>query len=764
MMNLCTPAHEDHSTTEESSEPIEFLKSLQPAGPWVLTTIVPDGRGRTTTRTFSRNDERAARNFIALRNVTENVYYTVNSTKTAVNKKPSKEDMDRAEYLYVDADPNKGESSQQFKARFLSSVAQFAYQPTFVIDSGNGVQLLWRLDTPIKLASEAEIADIEARNYALAKQFGADPVTRNVDRILRPPGTTNHPNAKKRKDGRTAVRSTLIKFNDVSTPLDAFPPHPEGGSRRSPGKHRKRGREKRTTLSQRAISLLHLRGEAGYQSRSELLFAFLTCAIRGGADDPTIEEACLDAKFAGNAIHSHCQENGGADYVRRQLEQAHKTTGLSTQITEDGTALAFAERHRKSLRFDHDVGKWFAWTGTHWKQDRTQFAFAEARDLSRELSRSQPQRTINITSKANFAGNVERFARADQELAVTQEVWDRDPFLIGAPGGTVDLKTGELRESRPEDMITRITAISPAETANCPTWLRFLGETTSKDHELISFLQLICGYAMTGDTSEHVLVFIYGPGGNGKSVFLNTIGGILGDYHAAAPMETFTESHHDRHPTDLAMVRGARLVTCAETSEGHAWAETRIKQLTGGDPVTARFMRQDFFTYQPTFQLLIVGNHKPKLRNITEAMRRRLAIIPFVHSPAKPDHELEEKLRQEWPGIMRWMIEGCLAWQEEKGIKRPEIVVETTKQYFNEQDLLGQWIEERLERASGSNLATVKAYEAFAQFAAQSGERNPGDIKWFHEQMEQHGFVRGKCHGDRVYRDVRFKSDEPEII
>lgn len=215
-------------------------------------------------------------------------------------------------------------------------------------------------------------------------------------------------------------------------------------------------------------------------------------------------------------------------------------------ITEDGTALEFAERHAKDLRFDHDAGKWYQWVGTHWKQDRTQFAFSEARDFVREAARGQRSRVINITSRANFAGNVEKLARADRRLVATQESWDRDPFLIGTPGGTVDLSTGRLRDSRPEDGITKITAAVPVQAAKCPGWLNFLDQATSGDAELIKFLQLVCGYAMTGNTSEHLLVFIYGPGGNGKSVFLNTIGGILGDYHTSAAMETFTESHHDR--------------------------------------------------------------------------------------------------------------------------------------------------------------------------------------------------------------------------
>jgi len=427
-------------------------------------------------------------------------------------------------------------------------------------------------------------------------------------------------------------------------------------------------------------------------------------------------------------------------------------------ITEDGVALVFADRHADDLRYDHDAGAWYQWTGSHWLRDNTALAFSEARDLVRELSKDQKQRVRNITSKANFAGNVERYARADRSLVATQASWDRDLFLLGTPGGTVELRTGKLREARPEDGLTKITAVPPAERADCPTFEAFLLDAASGDRGLIKFLQVLSGYAMTGDTSEHLLAFIYGPGGNGKSVFLNTIGGLLGDYHTAAAMETFTESHHDRHPTDLAMLRGSRLVTCAETSEGRAWAETRIKQMTGGDPISARFMRRDFFTYQPTFQLLIVGNHKPRLRNINDAMRRRLAIIPFVHAPSNPDHALGEKLRAEWPGILRWMIEGCLIWQAE-GIKLPDIVMETTKEYFLEQDLLGQWIEEWLEKTSRaeSKMLGTKLYESFVYFAQQAGEHKPGDIKWFHEQMEQHGFVRTKSHGERVYRGVKFK-------
>ena len=206
-----------------------------------------------------------------------------------------------------------------------------------------------------------------------------------------------------------------------------------------------------------------------------------------------------------------------------------------------------------------------------------------------------------------------------------------------------------LRQADHADGITKLTAVAPAPTADCPRWLAFLDETTGGDADLIRFLQQWCGYCLTGETREHALVFVHGGGGNGKSVFLNTITRIMHDYATTAAMDTFTASKFDKHPTDLAMLRGARLVTASETEEGRAWAEARVKQMTGGDPITARFMRQDFFTFFPNFKLFIIGNHKPVLQNVDDAAKRRFNIVPFTRKPEKPDRELETKLAGEWP-------------------------------------------------------------------------------------------------------------------
>jgi putative DNA primase/helicase len=306
------------------------------------------------------------------------------------------------------------------------------------------------------------------------------------------------------------------------------------------------------------------------------------------------------------------------------------------------------------------------------------------------------------------------------------------------------LRDGEYRLHSPADYITKISGTAPDQSQRIPHWQAFLDRVTGGDAELIAFLQRVAGYGLTGSTSEHALFFLYGTGANGKSTFLNAITGAIGDYCRAAPIETFTASPSDRHPTDLAGLRGARLVTAVETEEGRRWAESKIKALTGGDKIAARFMRQDFFEYTPQFKLLIAGNHKPGLRSIDEAIRRRLHLIPFtITIPAEErDPGLPDKLKAEAPGILTWMIGGCLQWQQ-IGLAPPKVVTEATAAYLEAEDAMAAWIADRCQLDPNAWARTIDLYASWSAWAQKAGEY-VGAQKKFVERLESRPGISAK--------------------
>ena len=304
--------------------------------------------------------------------------------------------------------------------------------------------------------------------------------------------------------------------------------------------------------------------------------------------------------------------------------------------------------------------------------------------------------------------------------------------------------------------MTKITAVGPG--GDCPKWKAFLHRITDKNHELQRFLQRWCGYTLTGSTREHALAFGFGTGANGKSVFTSTIAGILADYAVTAPIETFTVTANEQHPTELARLRGARLVVSTETEEGRRWAESKIKMLTGGDKTAARFMRQDYFEYTPQFKLLIVGNHKSGLRSVNEAIRRRFLLVPFsVTIPEEDrDKDLTDKLREEWPGILSWMIEGALQWQR-TGLKPPSAVTDATAAYLESEDAITLWLEECTvadPNAWESHSTLFASWKAWAERAGeyvgtqrrflQNLETKPGAGAVWERRRHARGY-RGRC-------------------
>jgi putative DNA primase/helicase len=429
------------------------------------------------------------------------------------------------------------------------------------------------------------------------------------------------------------------------------------------------------------------------------------------------------------------------------------------EFSEEQLALEFATLHADDLRYVAAWGQWFEWDGTRWKRDITLRIWDLARAVCRAASAkcNNPSWAKTIASARTVAA-VERLARADRRLAATTEQWDSDPWLLNTPGGTVDLRAGHPREHRREDYCTKLTAVAPGGA--CPRFDEFLHRCTGGDRELVAFLRRVAGYALTGLTWEHALFFLHGDGGNGKRVLVGALGGVMGDYAQTAPIETFISGPFERHPTELARLQGARLVTASEAERDRPWNESRIKWLTGGDRITARFMQKDFFEYTPQFKLLIMGNHEPSLPGVNEAMRRRMNLVPFNVRlrPDEMDRRLPEKLQEEWPGILASMIEGCLEWQNE-GLAPPAAVRDATEDYLSDEDSFGEWLGACCARDPAGFVASSKLYESWVKFARSRGE-DPGKHKSFSAQMQARGFRLKRTNSVRGFAGLRLQSEK----
>lgn len=427
----------------------------------------------------------------------------------------------------------------------------------------------------------------------------------------------------------------------------------------------------------------------------------------------------------------------------------------AAEMSDIWVAEQFLARHGNAVRWVPAWGKFLVWNGQCWRRDEMQkvpsMVIGVCKEIADHLLRSgatekekaaNQKKAVAVCSASTVAA-VQNLLKMEGSIVIAGEVMDADPWVLGTPGGTIDLKTGEILTAEPMRNISKIAAVTPVYRQNAPIWRDFLRIATNSDPQLEGYLQRLAGYCLTGLVSEQTLTFLWGPGGNGKSVFVNTVAGILGEYAKVAPMETFTASMNDRHPTELAGLQGARLVTASETQEGRAWDEAKVKAITGGDRITARYMHRDFFTYDPTFKLVFLGNHKPTIGNLDDAMRRRFHMVPFTVRPPVVNTQLFDQLKQEWPAILGWMIDGCLAWQRE-GLNPPPAVLEATKTYFEEEDPLGRWLGERCQAGEDTPIGSL--FSDYEAWCLEIGERKQS-MKRFTQLMYAKGYQRSAKRG-----------------
>ena len=392
------------------------------------------------------------------------------------------------------------------------------------------------------------------------------------------------------------------------------------------------------------------------------------------------------------------------------------------------------------------------WANLRWQTEDTLAAF----DASRKLCR------LARNAKARTVAAVVTLARSDRRMAATANQWDRNPMLFNSARSTVELATGTQRAPDRLDYITKQagTWLADKGTAH-PLWTAFLDKITDANEALIGFLQRFAGYCLTGLTREHVLAFLYGKGANGKGVFVNTIASIMGDYAITAPMEMFLTSKIDRHPTEIARLKGARLIVAQETQKGRRWDKFKLKNLTSSDPLSGHFMRQDYFDFFPSHKLLITGNHKPSLSSIDEAIRRRLLLVPFdVEIPVpERDPDFTAKLEPEWPAILRWLVDGCLEYQRD-GLDVPEIVRKASDEYFADQDVIEQWITDWVDARDPD--AFTPSRQLFASYKGWAEQRNlrVGTETAFVQSLVDKGYRKERTKKARGFNGIRLKPND----
>jgi len=440
-------------------------------------------------------------------------------------------------------------------------------------------------------------------------------------------------------------------------------------------------------------------------------------------------------------------------------------------LTDVGNSQAFALLYSEKFRFDYTRKKWVVFDGLRWRIDADGITTEAIKETAKkrlvaaalieeddEYRKKAVKWALTSENRFRLSGALE-LSQSEPPFPISTEQFDTDQYLLGCTNGVIDLRTGELRKGRQEDYIMKTTDIAYNPLAGCPRWLQFLDEIFLGNTDLIDFIHRAIGYSLTGDTSEQCLFICYGTGWNGKSKFLALLRALLGDYARNTPFSTFTEKYRDTATNDVAALAGVRLVTASETGESQRLNEARIKAMTGGDPITARFLYGEFFDYLPAYKVWLAVNHKPVIRGTDEGIWRRIRLIPFEASfKANPDPYIEEKLKVELEGILRWAVEGCLKWRKER-LGMVEKVKTATEEYRQESDVIAQFLVECTIEHETAKVKASELYKAYQKWCEMSGE-NPISGMAFGQRMKEKRYTKERLTSGWHYQKLGLLAKE----
>jgi putative DNA primase/helicase len=446
---------------------------------------------------------------------------------------------------------------------------------------------------------------------------------------------------------------------------------------------------------------------------------------------------------------------------------------VAYRATDTGLARQFVERWAAELRYCKDLGGWLRYTGRHWERKADAAVYqriAETADaIWSELAEAPPDHRKILLKFATRADS-ERgkaaalaLARYIAPIPVAADVFDQDPFLFNVANGTLDLRTGILRPHDAADLLTKLCPIVYDETATCPRFLEFLHLIFAGDQALVEFIQRAAGYSLTGSLAAQCLFFCWGTGCNGKTTLLNVLHAIAADYGRVAMPTLLMFQQHDPHPTEVADLFGARLVSSVETERDRRLAETKIKWLTGNErKLTGRFMHRDAFEFTPSHKFWLLGNYKPVVQGQDPAIWRRLHLIPFTVNLKERlgdalIEDFDATLVAEYPGILRWLVEGAVAWHTE-GLKPPSVVQQATNAYREEMDAVAIWFEEFCERDARARTPFKVLFDAYQDELRQDALSR----KSFGQELSRLGIHDEKVGGIKFRLGVRLRTAQQD--
>jgi putative DNA primase/helicase len=447
----------------------------------------------------------------------------------------------------------------------------------------------------------------------------------------------------------------------------------------------------------------------------------------------------------------------------------------SYKNTDFGNAERLAARHGRDLLHCHEIG-WLIWDGRRWRRDLSgaeverraketiRAGLAEAASIENDDTRKTfVEFLVKSENRTRITAMIE-LAKSEHGIDVEVSAFDRNPYLFNCLNGTVDLRTGELRPHQREDYITQLCPVVFDPAARCPTWDAFQVTISGGAVDLVDFKQKVYGYSLTGVTVEQIMVILYGTGANGKSTELEVLRSMFGDYAQHAEFSTFEQQRKDSIRNDLARLRGARLVTATESDQGANLSESIVKSLTGGDTITARFLNKEYFEYTPNFTVFLATNHKPRIRGTDHGIWRRIRLIPYSVTipPDEQDKHLKEKLLDELPGILAWVVRGCLAWQRD-GLTPPQSVTAATAAYRQEMDTLADFLTEYFELGEVLTVPKRDFRDLYLKHCDENGDKSMS-TKALKQAMLERGFIDDRSTTERWWSGLGLTDEGLEAL